>query len=265
MAIQVLEEYRNRIEYKVLNNYCNYDVVKINELKTGSLIIPGAILSKMPKKSINILNTWIENKKNQLVLLPSWNEENLKKYLNTSFDIKIKKDQGVYKDIPVSYKIESTVKNKTLVQSGKIYGINYRNNLSSGLITVVTLPLLDYKLIESQDKLKEIFVNIVQNNDVIVEKSKEIIEEFEIDELHVLLIILCASQINTNISHNVEKYFGKKYDLRVVNQKYKELIDYKYINSGKLTEKGIILVKNRKLKAFIDVVKERSEKEDGWC
>lgn len=264
MAIQVLEEYRNRIEYKVLNNYCNYDVVKINELKMGSLIIPGVILSKMPKESINILNTWIQNKGNQLVLLPSWNEENLKKYFNTSFDIRIKKDQGLYKDIPVDYKIESTVKDKTLTQNGKIYGINYRNNLSSGLMTVVTLPLLDYKLIEFQDKFTEIFLNILQKN-VILEEAKEFMEEFEIDELHVLLIILCASQINTNISDNLEKYFGKKYDLKVVNQKYKELINFKYINSGKLTEKGIILVKNRKLKSFIDVVKERSEKEDGWC
>lgn len=267
MFIQVLDEYKNRIEYKVLKNYSNYEVVNIHGLKTGILIIPGVILSKIPKDYINLINTWIEKSYNQLILLPSWNEDDLTKYFNISFDIKIKKEQGVYNDIPVGYKIESTVKDKILVHSGKTYGINYRNNLSSGLITVLTLPLLDYKLIEFQDEFKEIFVKLIQNNDIREEEQKQIIEEFKIDELHVLLIILCAAQIdiNTNISSNVIKYFGKRYDDEKLKKKYKDLLDFKYIISGKLSKKGIELVKARKLKAFIDVVKERSDNEDGWC
>lgn len=33
MLIQVLEEYKNRTEYRLLNNFCNYEMVSINALK----------------------------------------------------------------------------------------------------------------------------------------------------------------------------------------------------------------------------------------
>ena len=178
MLIQVLEEYKNRTEYRLLNNFCIYEIVSINALKKGTIVLPGIVFNKMSESDIKTLSIWSENKSNQLILLPAWSETNLSKSINTSMDINIKKTEGFYKDIPIGYRIEAFVKDTMFIENGKICGINYRNNLSSGLITVVTLPLLDYKLIEFQDEFKEIFISLLQNNDCIIEDELEDNKDF---------------------------------------------------------------------------------------
>jgi len=266
MFIQVLEEYKNRTEYRLLNNYCTCELVSIKALKKGRLVLPGIILSKMQKEELNFLNSWIDNKENQLIVLPAWNEMNLGEYCNTSVSIKIKRIDGYYNKIPINYKIETVAKDKLFSENGKKFGINYRRNLSSGLITVVTLPLLDYKLIEFENEFKNYFNSLIQNIDYVEENIEENNNEIGIDNLHVFLLILSAAevQLEKKIDSSIFKYFGSKFKEEILVEKYKELIAGGYINNKELTDKGMMVVEEKNLKSFIYVIKERRENEDGW-
>lgn len=265
MLIQILEEYKNRTEYKLLNNFCMYEVVSINALKKGTLVLPGIVLNKMSGYHIKTLSLWLKNKSNQLILLPAWSETNLSKSINTSVDININKTEGFYKNIPIGYMIEAKVKDNMFIENGKVCGVNYRNNLSSGLITVVTLPLLDYKLIEFQDEFKEIFIGLLQKNDDAIEDEQKENKNFSIDEIQVFLIIMLAANVNlqSQLNLSVLKYFGVKHDEEVLKEKYIQLVKGGYINDIGITDKGLTVVKEKNLKAFIDVIKERRENENG--
>lgn len=266
MLIQVLEEYKSRIEYRLLSNFCVYEEISINALKKGTLVLPGIILSKMSEQDLTTIRLWCENKSNQLILLPTWGEVNLSKYINSSIDINIRKTEGFYKNIPITYSIEAMVKDTMFIENCKIYGINYRNNLSSGLITVVTLPLLDYKLIDFQDEFKEIFFSLLKNNDLSIEDEQEDNEDFIIDEIHLFLLIISAARINLEGQLNilVLKYFGAKHNEELLKEKYRQLVTSEYIKDSGLTDKGLEIVKEKNLKAFINVIEERRENEDEW-
>jgi hypothetical protein len=266
MLIQVLEEYKNRTEYRLLNNFCNYEMVSINALNKGILVLPGILLTKMNKGEIKYLNLWLENSSNQLILLPAWSEINLSEYFTTSVEIKVKKAEGFFNGIPINYDIEAIVKNKMFCENGKIFGINYRSNLSSGLITVVTLPLLDYKMIDFQDKFKKYFDSLIQSIDCIEEIFEENNEKIDIDNVHIFLIMLSAAKVRfkNEMASSIFKYFGARHEEEVLVKKYKELVSCEYINDEKLTDTGMRVVKEKNLKAFINVIKERRENEDGW-
>lgn len=266
MLIQGLEEYKNRTEYRLLNNFCTYEIVSINELKKGTLVLPGILINKMQKEELKILDLWLEHKENQLFLLPVWSEINLKKYFDISIDIKIIKTESCFNKIPIGFEVQAVVKDNVFFENGKSFGINYRSNLSSGLITVVTLPLLDYKMIEFEDKLKKYFNGLVQSTNYVEENFEESIDKINIDNVHIFLIILAAAKVElkVGVASSVFKYFGVRHVEELLNKKYKELISGGYINDEKLTNKGIEVVLEKNLKAFISVIEERRENEDGW-
>jgi len=266
MLIQVLEEYKNRTEYRLLSNFCNYEMVSINALKKGILVLPGILLNKMKKEEVNDLNLWLENNNNQLILLPAWGEFNLSEYFTTSVGIKVKKTEGFYNGIPINYDIEAVVKDKMFCENGKNFGINYRSNLSSGLITVVTLPLLDYKMIDFQDEFKNYFDSLIQSVDYVEEIFEENNYEIDKDNVHVFLIMLSAAkvQLKNEMASCIFKYFGARHEEKLLVRKYKELVSCEYINDEKLTDKGMSVVEEKNLKAFINVIKERRENEDEW-
>lgn len=266
MLIQILEKYKSRTEYRLLNIFCNYEMVSINALKKGILILPGILLNKMKKEEIKYLNLWLENSNNQLILLPAWSEINLSEYFTTSVGIKVKKAEGFFNGIPINYDIEAIVKDKMFCENGKNFAINYRSNLSSGLITVVTLPLLDYKMIDFQDEFKNYFDGLIQNVDYVEEIFEENNDEIDIDNVHVFLIMLSAAkvQLKNEMGSSIIKYFGARHEEELLVRKYKELVSSEYINDEKLTDKGVRVVEEKNLKAFINVIKERRENEDGW-
>ncbi|AEF93193.1 hypothetical protein Desca_0289 [Desulfotomaculum nigrificans CO-1-SRB] len=266
MLVQILDEYKNRTEYRLLKNFYDCKAVKVNALQNGVLVLPGILLNKMNEQQLSAINEWLEDSRNQLILTPAWLEMNLKDIFNSSsVDIKISKADGRFDEVPVGYKIDTLVKNIVFRQDGKCFGIHYRKNTGVGLITVVTLPLLDYKLIQFEDKFKILFDSLLY-----VDKIKP---EFQIedrglmlDDIHIYLIILSGAQVDLSqqISAKLSKYFGVTVDEKDAEEKYRELMDNKYVTHNGLTEKGLAIVKERKLKAFINAAKQRGEKEDGW-
>jgi len=41
MAIQILDEYKNRTEYRLLKDFYDCQVTQMNSLQTGVLVLPG--------------------------------------------------------------------------------------------------------------------------------------------------------------------------------------------------------------------------------
>ena len=265
MSIQILDEFRNRTEYRLLKDFYNCQAVQMDSLQTGILVLPGILLSKLNKQQLGLLNTWLEDNKNQLILTPSWTEMNLKEMLHSSVDIRISRIDDKFEGIPIEFLIDTAVKDIVFQQNGKKFGIHYRKNTGTGLVTVVTLPLLDYKILHLEDKLKVLFNSLLlAGND-----KREPLEEtkhFILDDIHIYLIILVGTDIelSQNLSNIIHKFFGVLIDEETVKKRFQDLMENQYINENGLLSKGMDVVKKRKLKSFINAVKQRGEKEDGW-
>lgn len=265
MLVQILDEYKNRTEYRLLRNFYDCKSVTIDVLQTGVLVLPGILLNKMNEQQLNAVNVWLEDSRNQLILTPAWIEMDLKDIFNSSIDIKIHKAEVSFDEIPVGYAIDTLVKDIVFQQDGKCFGIHYRKNTGAGLITVVTLPLLDYKLIRFEDKFKILFDSLFCVDNIKPEFQVGD-RDLMLDDIHIYLIILSGAQVDLSqqISAKLSKYFGVTVDEANAEQKYGELINNKYVGDNGLIDKGVAIVKKRKLKAFINIVKQRGEKEDGW-
>lgn len=267
MVIQILEQFKNRLEYRILRDFYNCIESKLDSIQNGIIVLPGIAIQKMSTDDLEKLNLWISNKDNQLILTPSWSEVNLKDIFNLSIDVNIVNENSIFNDIPCDSYIKTTSKEKLFQDNGKVYAINHRNNISSGLITVVTLPLLDYKLIQYKEIFKNIFDElIVVNTMETTVKEREEESDLNIDNLHIALIILVSAgvKVNSNIKNSINKYFKfTELDIKI-QEKYNELIHYGYIHDNYITELGIKIIKDRNLKSFINVVKERELNDDGW-
>lgn len=265
MAIQILDEYKNRTEYRLLNDFYDCRVARMNSLQTGVLVLPGILLSKLDKQQLDLLNAWLESNKNQLILTPSWTEMNLKEIFHSSLDIRISRTDDNYDGIPIGFLIDTAVKDVVFQRNGRKFGIHYRKNTGTGLITAVTLPLLDYRVVQLEDKLKALFNSLLFDEDVKQESSIET-EDFIFDDIHLYLIILTGAGIDLSqsLSSIIHKYFGTFIDEETAKQGYQNLVANQYINENGLLSKGMTVVEERKLKSFINAIKQRREKENGW-
>lgn len=92
---------------------------------------------------------------NQLIMTPAFIEYNIRNFFDTSIDIDIKKDEGLdYEGVQCDFKIISKAQERIFSNENGVFGIHYRKNTGSGLLTIITLPLLDYKLAHKHDEFK---------------------------------------------------------------------------------------------------------------
>ena len=262
--IQVLKEYSNRTEYKVLAKFFEVDEVRINELDKGILVLPGILLYKMQPQEIEILNIWIENPVNQLILTPTWTEIDIKKIFNTSVDLSVVQDKGlVYEELPCQYKIKGKVTEVCFQNDYGKFGIHYRRDTGTGILTIITVPLFDYKLSSQHDKLHKLFMQcIVQKN--IEEAPTESQEDFVMNDIHVSIILLIAAgyKCNEKLWELIKKFFAYDTERLKVEKAVNELIDNEFITQNQLSEKSYEFIKVRNLKSFINVLKEGRVKNE---
>jgi len=256
--IQILSEFERRTEYKVLKELTEFISISINELKNGKLIIPGFVLIKMTEDNLDELNKWLDNRNNHLIIVPSWIEMDLGKILKSFEEI-------IYDDIPVNYNVKTMVKDKLFEQDGNVFGANYRKNTGAGLVTVVTLPLLDYKLFHLQDKFKVILNNLLSLSEIVVEKALTK-ENIVLDPIHINLIILKAAgiELDIDLKGKMFKYFYINISKTIIESKLNELKVDQFILNDKLTDKANKVIKENRLKSFIDVVNRKEVSHDGW-
>lgn len=264
--IQILREFERRTEYKILKLFTECEITSIKNLKNGKLLIPGFVLNKMQEEELKLLNLWLSNRSNHLIIVPAWIEIDIGKLINSTVPLKVLAiEEGYYEDIPVRYKIETLAKD-VLFQNNNIYGVNYRKNTGTALVTVTTLPLLDYKLIHQENKFKEVLNELFSygndSSDELQEKSKEII----LDPLHINLLILKAGgvDLSNNLNKKVFKYFYNNIENKILEEKLKELNQGGFIINNSLSEKSEEVITKNRLETFIDVVRRKEVNSNEW-
>ena len=265
MSVQILSEYQNRSEYKVLKKFVDVKAVSAENLECGVLIISGIVLSKLDKSYLDRLKHWLEIRTNQLILLPPWIDVDLSKMFNTSININVSKEEWViYEEIECDYKIEGKFQD-VLHYSGKyVLGANYRKDTGSGMLTILTLPLLDYKLVGFHERFKEILLNCIVENDYSV-LEEEIVkhDEFNVSPVHEYIIMLAKAgyELDDSLNRSIKKFFGMEIPSDKIAQFVEELKTDKFIEGNKIAEKGNELIESKKFKAYIRVLKERRLKD----
>ncbi len=264
--VQVLKEFENRTEYKVLKNFTLCDAAPTEDLHNGILVVPAIALTKLSQEKLTTLNQWIEDSKNQLLIVPTWIEMDVHTYVNASVPIEIKAFNSHYDGIPVNYQIRSSVKEVVFEQNGQVFGINYRRNTGCGLMTIVTLPLLDYKLSEHMDLCKSLFHKLISVDIKEVADVANVNGELKLDDMHLYLLLLAASDISFKggIVAKVKKYFNTEATEETLHIKYNELLNNCYICEGKASDMGLDYIKQRNLKAFTRAIRERELRSDEW-
>ena len=265
MIVQILSEYQNRSEFKVLKKFVDAKAVPAESLENGILIISGIVLSKLDNSCLDKLKNWLEIRTNQLILLPPWIEIDLSKIFNTSINIKIIKEEWViYEDIECDFKIEGKFQDVSYYSGKFVLGANYRKDTGSGMLTMLTLPLLDYKLAGNHERLRQILLNCIVKNDFSIpgeELSKG--DEFNLSPVHEYIIMLAKAgyKLDGSLNRNIKKFFGKELPGDTIVQFVEELKTDNFIVDNIISEKGIELIENKKFKAYIRVLKERRLKD----
>ncbi len=262
MMVQILKEYSQRTEYKVLQKYTDIQETSIENITQGVFLLPGILLGKLEKAEIDILKGWMNIPDNQLIITPALMECNIKDFLDTSLDLIIVKQEGLdYEGIECEYKIESKVQEKIFKNEKGDFGIHYRKDTGSGLLTIITLPLLDYKLSHKHSEFRQYFdvcINIIRLKKKTKEAKKK---QFEIKEEHLQVIMLIAAgfELEKDLARGFSQYFNSTFDLKTIQKLEKE----GFIKDNRLTYEGIELVKQRRLKSFIKVL-EGGRGADEW-
>jgi len=263
--VQIIKEFSNRTEYKVLRKYIDIKEVSVEELTKGILIVPGIVLLKMNLLQIKKLNTWLENSSNQLILLPNWMEVDLSKIFDTSIKIQIEKKNTVYAgDINCNYLVNGKFQDVFFYNDSGNLGVNYRNNTSSGIITIITLPLLDYKLSMNHDVFRDMlfncFIKATDSLSIDIQENDEFVLGREHE--YVLIFLDSGYGLKKENSKLVKQYFGVEVSENQFEKIVKDLREDEYIIEQNISDKGRELISNKKLRAFVKFLRGRKEKDE---
>ncbi|MDQ2087926.1 hypothetical protein RBH29_15965, partial [Herbivorax sp. ANBcel31] len=145
------------------------------------------------------------------------------------------------------------------------FGVHYRKDTGSGVLTIITLPLLDYKLSYKHDEFKKYFSICINQKE---QKDKGQIKEkkaFEIGEDHLKLFMFLAAgiKIDSDIKDAFSQYFNKSIEIEGIKELEEVLVQQGLINSRKISDRGRTFINKKGLKSFIKVLEGR-ENTDEW-
>ena len=264
--VQILKEYGKRTEYKVLEKFVEVKEVSFDTLKKGVFLIPAIILSKLNKEELELLSDWIKIKSNQLILTPAWKEIDLKDFFDISLKLSIiKASNAKYEGLECDFKIEGKVQDVLFSNDNGVYGSHYRKDTSCGLLTIITLPLLDYKLSHKHNELKELFLSSIKASSQEEEKKQEKTKTNELTQEHTQLFLLIAGGVNkeSELKDSFRRYFNKEFNLEKGQSLKQDLIEHGFIEDEKISSKGHKFIEDKSLRSFIKVLKGGRD-TNGW-
>lgn len=268
MIVQILCEYGKRTEYKVLEKFATIEEVSINNISKGILLLPGILLDKLERAEINVLKKWLNISDNQLILSPAWKEVCLNDYFDISLNLMVLKDECLeFEEIKCQYKIESKVQEKIFSNEQGNFGVHYRKDTGSGLLTIITLPLLDYKLSHLHDKLFQYFSNCISEKQMKENDDKKVnqnIDEIGNNYLQLFMLLMAGFQ-KEDLQEGLRLYFNKNIDREHIEDIVKDLKQKDIIKGERveITEKGKTLIMEKRLKSFIKLL-ERRKVSNEW-
>jgi hypothetical protein len=261
-------EHTYGLSKKVIEEKMNIAVkeVNIDSLSEGILLLPGILLDKLEKKELEVLNKWLNIPDNQLILSPAWKEVSLNDYFDLSLVLKVQREEGLkFEGVECQYKIDGKIQEKFFSNEHGNFGVHYRKDTGSGLLTVITLPLLDYKLSHKHDEFKQYFYSCISKKRPKNNRQSKEPKEFEISEEHLQLFMLFAAGVknDNDIQEAFNQYFNKNINWESIKSLEEVLTQQGLIDSRDVSDKGKLFIKEKRLKSFIKVL-ERRESTNEW-
>jgi len=262
--VTYLNCHKNRTEFKMLQQLTDVKLVDFDNLEQGSLLIPGVVLKSLTKENARELSKWISFRANHLILTPAWINIDLKKVLAIKPEVKIEASStGDIGDYTITTSVYST-----FYQEGSIKkGIRFRNNTSSCLITVTTLPVLDYLHSISEDKRRDWWKTISLNDSdsgEVSNRKPEAKDLLSVEDKMILLLFGAQIPLFIEPEKVIKKYFGTNLSTGVIKSSVIKLENMGLVNETSLTVEWLKLIQSQNLDSFQDVLIKRKENSDDW-
>mgnify|MGYP000727584781 CR=1 FL=1 len=268
MKLNIPRKFSGRTEYQVLKNWYETPKFSFGNLNniSGNMVIVGRLLNGLEKNQLKMLKEWIFQEGNQLLCLPSWFEISLSSLFDLKIDLNIVSDDNLsLEDWDLSkldYKVKTNLK-QGIIDKNKndsIFTVNYKRHKYSGLLTVTTLPLLDFKLLTKSEFLKAKLEQllIVENISKKKVETKPIQTELSTISIYILLLAGAGIPLEEDLDKKLEKYLYKKFSQKEINNGENILDHRDLIKEGEITKKGKKLIKE---KGYIPYIKEINKKK----
>lgn len=266
-SVQILTEFAQRTEYRVLREWYEVKAADINALQSGICIIPGIVLSKAGKEQLAALVQWIKEWGNHLLLTAPWWQVTLADYLDLPAQIKIAEKRSEYQGINAAHVLITKLPPLWQSKTGDTLAASMRYNSGSGVITFTTLPLLDYKLIAKRDICKSLLDELLSREDTIIseEPKDNAVFSQELTEEHLIVLLLAAGgvDIQKELAATVRQYAtvninGKENVLK------QDLLQAGLLDAGgKATDRGVKILVERGYRSFIRELRKQGD-VDAW-
>jgi len=252
--VQILKPFAHRTEYKVIREWMPISEVDLLELNVGTCVMPAVVLGKISLPECDILVNWAKQWGNQLLIFPPFHSIDLKARLHLGANLTVNSVvEDLYEGLPVNEIFLTNLQPKLCLTSGQSIALDIFYHSGSGLVTMSTLPLLDYRLLAHEEKCQEIFRKLLYVHD-----SKEIHtgehQEFELTPLHGYLIILAAAGITSMliISSYLKVYFNTSTGEEMISLVQLQLQDENYLAlDGNIAVKGQQFIEHCGYRAFV--------------
>ncbi|MBB5325893.1 hypothetical protein HNQ34_002999 [Anoxybacillus tepidamans] len=267
-SLQILKPFARRTEYKMLREWFKVKEKEIDKLQSGICVIPAIVLLKMSESDRSRLIQWTKGWGNQLMVFPPYLHLDISSLLKMNNAIFIKEmNECTYEGIPVREEIVTNLTPKIQLPTKQTVAVDFYYDTSSGCMTITTLPLLDYRLLEQREICQRLFQSLMHINER--DKKDEMSEEKQIafKPVHHFVLLLSAANVleRQQIVPFIQKFFYVEVRENDVRQALAELENSHYIDSGgTITEKGKQYITEHGYRAFVREIIMRRKDDGEW-
>lgn len=264
---QILKEYARRTEYKVLKEWYEVTEREIHELQPGICIVPGIVLSRAGREQVGALASWAREWGNHLILTAPWWKVALAEYLDLPMEIEVDEKKSEYQGINTTHILVTKLPPLWQNKKGDNLAASLHYHSGSGVVTITTLPLLDYKLAAKRSICQSLLAELLsrEDNPGSAEAPAEGETLSELTEEHLMVLLLAAGgiDIHDGLAIKVKQYLtvdltGKEISLQHDLQKAGLLN-----KAGLVTDEGLGLLVGRGYRPFIRELRKQGDM-DAW-
>lgn len=267
VTLQTLKEFTKRTEYKVLKEWYEVTETDIYALQPGICIVPGIILSKAGDEQLAALVQWAREWGNHLLLIAPWWQAGLADYLDLPVGIEVDEKKSEYQGISISHVLITKLPPVWQGKKGDTLAVSLRYHSGSGVLTLTTVPLLDYKLTAQRSACRSLLDELLSRE--IMPGSEELPDNevvlHDLTEEHLMVLLLAAGGVNIHddLAAKVRQYAtvniaGKEAALQ------QELWQAGLLDAaGIATEEGVKILVKRGYRSFIRELRKQGD-VDAW-
>ena len=265
--MQILKPFANRTEYTVLKEWTPCREVELGDIGQGVCVIPAVVLSKLAGEDSNLLVNWVKQWGNQLLILPPFYSIDLKEKLQLGVELDVTRvPECFYDGLPIKESFISNLNSKLKMTDGQTIALDIFYHSGSGHLTLTTLPLLDYRLLDHEEKCREIFQKLLD-----VEELKEDVpvkqDDIELTRLHKHVLLLAAGGMVSLplVCRYLKTCFQTSVDEEQIQRVQQQLHSTSYLTrDGLIGQRGNEFIEQYGYRAFVRELARSASQDGEW-